>query len=251
MTEEHTAGGDSGRREAGVLAGLTPRNPLGSTSSTRGRISDHVYDELREAIRDLRLEPGAPLSEPGVAAWLGVSRAPVREAFTRLADQRLIAIVPQVGSRVAPISMRNVADAVFIRSALEAEAFREAIRVSDLDTTRMQQAVDANRVAFERGDVAGSLASDEEIHQWVFRLAGVPHLWEVVQGLKVHLDRLRRLQLTMAMADPELPREHQQIHDALVARDEQAGVAVIHLHSHRAITDTERLRADFPAYFGA
>ena len=243
----------SGARDvAGPLASIQPvRGAPGYSGSVRGRISDYVYEELGEAIRSLRLEPGAALSEPAVAAWLHVSRAPVREAFTRLADQRLITIVPQVGSRVAPISLRDVADAVFVRSALEKEAFREAIASDRVDTELLQRSIQLNREAFVRADVEAFLETDEQIHLEVFRLAGAPQLWELVRGLKVHLDRLRRLHLGTALSDSTVLIEHQQICDALAARDEAAGMAVIHEHSHRIVSQTDRLRAEFPTYFGA
>ena len=161
---------------------------------TRTRISDLVYDELSEAIRSLRLKPGAPLSEPAVAAWLQVSRAPVREAFTRLAEQELVTIVPQVGTRVAPISMRGVEDAVFIRNALEKSAFEHAINLDDLDTKELQELVNRNRDAALNGDAEEFFDIDEQLHQLVFALAGVPRVWQVVTGTKIQLDRLRRLE---------------------------------------------------------
>ena len=66
------------------------------------RISDWVYDQLCEAIRTVELAPGAPLSEPSLAAHLNVSRAPIREALTRLADQRLITRDPPGGNACRP-----------------------------------------------------------------------------------------------------------------------------------------------------
>src|SRR6476469_2072241 len=138
--------------------------------AARVRISDFVYAELIEAIRELRLTPGTPLSEPAVAASLQVSRAPVREAFTRLADQSLVTIGPQVGSRVAPISMAAVNDAVFIRSALEKSAFQQAIGFDDLETAELQELADRNRDAATRGDQEEFIQTDEELHQLVFAL---------------------------------------------------------------------------------
>ncbi|GAA1963948.1 GntR family transcriptional regulator [Microbacterium deminutum] len=220
-------------------------------SPARTRISDLVYEELSEAIRSLRLPPGAPLSEPAVAAWLEVSRAPVREAFTRLADQKLITIAPQVGSRVAPISMSGVEDAVFIRNALEKSAFEQAITFDDLDTTELHSLVDRNREAAMRGDAEDFFESDEQLHQLVFALAGVPRMWQVVRGTKVQLDRLRRLNLSGALTNAEVLDEHQGIVDALDARDAIAGARMIHRHSHRILTDTTKLREEYPDFFVA
>lgn len=252
MTEQHTPAGDTAGRNGtrartmDALEGLTSAPYPGGA---RVRISDFVYSELSEAIRELRLPPGTPLSEPAVATSLNVSRAPVREAFTRLADQGLVTIIPQKGSQVAPISMAAVNDAVFIRSALEKSAFQQAIAFEDLDTAALQDLADRNRAASETGDLEAFFQTDEDLHQLVFALAGVPQIWQVVRGAKIHLDRLRRLNLSGAIANPEIAAEHQQIVDAITAHDESAGLRVIHRHSTRIIGDTGKLREEFPDYF--
>lgn len=69
--------------------------------------------------------------------------------------------------------------------------------------------------------------------------------------MKVQLDRLRRLNLEASMANVELAVEHQRIADAIAHRDERDGMAAVHIHSHRILTDTERLRVDFPDYFSS
>src|SRR4051812_28202016 len=95
----------------------TARISLGARTASRAR--DQVYDLLRESIVTAELEPGRQLSENELAGRLGVSRTPVREALVRLRDDRLVEIVPQLGTFVAPISGRAVADAQFVREALE------------------------------------------------------------------------------------------------------------------------------------
>ena len=230
-----------------VFGELSPTAP----PPLRGRRSDWVYDELSEAIRSLRLPPGTALSEPAVAAWLQVSRAPAREAITRLADHGLVTVVPQVGTQVAPISMRAVKDAVFVRSALETSAFQDAIGDKDLETQELHTIVDLNRQAELDNDLDAFFETDERLHQLVFALAGVPQVWDLVRGTKIQLDRLRHLNLEAAIHNPEVVREHQQIVDALDNRDEAAGVAIIHQHSYRILGDTEELRRRHEEYFTA
>ena len=76
-----------------------------------GSARDQVYVALREGIVSAELEPGRRLSENELAEALGVSRTPVREALVRLRDERLVAIVPQLGTFVTLISTDAVADA--------------------------------------------------------------------------------------------------------------------------------------------
>lgn len=233
-----------------AMTGLAELVPL--TDAPRGhRRSDAVFAVLSQAIRDLRLLPGAPLSEPAVAAALNVSRSPVREAFTRLTDLGLLIVVPQVGSQVAPISLRDVEEAVFIRRALETSAFLAAIAVEAPDVASIQQWVDANAAAARAGDLEEYFAADERIHEAVFALAGMPRIWEVIRGTKLQLDRLRRLNLSAAILNPEVLREHQQIVDALRTRDAELGARVIQQHATRILTDTARLREANPEFFAA
>src|ERR1044072_8728213 len=89
--------------------------PLGARTLTRAR--DEVYDRLRAASVSAELEPGRQLSENEVAGRLGVSRTPVREALVRLRDDRLVEIVPQLGTFVPPVSTEAVESAAFVRQA--------------------------------------------------------------------------------------------------------------------------------------
>jgi len=218
-------------------------------------MSDWVYTELSEAIRSLELPPGTRLSEPTLAERLRVSRVPVREAIGRLADQGLVTVVPQVGTRVAPILLSEVENACFIRGSLEAGAFARAIARPELDPdaglAALHGILAANRAAFDAGDAAEFFATDEQLHHAVFALAGVPQVWELVRGVKVQLDRLRRLHLRHVMANREIVDEHAQIVDAIENRDALRGQQVIARHAARIIQDAGELRAEYPEYFPA
>lgn len=233
---------------SGEPAPFTALSPL-KQPGIRYRISDAVYEQLSESIRNLQLPPGTPISEPAIAAWLQVSRSPVREAFTRLVDLGLITVVPQVGSHIAPISLKEVEEAVFIRSALESSAFQRAIENGQPDVTEIQRLADANRAAWEAKDTKAFFETDEKLHQNVFVLAGMPRLWDLVRGTKLQLDRLRQLNLASALNATELPHEHQAIVDALRNRDKKSGLEVINRHASRILVTFDQHRAEHPGYF--
>ncbi len=215
----------------------------------KSRMSDWVYSELSEAIRSLELPPGMKLSEPSLAARLEVSRVPVREAIGRLAEQRLVTVVPQVGTTVAPILMNEVENACFIRSSLEAGALRQAIERPGTQTGELRDILNANRDYFEAGDADGFFTTDEQLHQTVFALAGVPQVWDVVRGVKVHLDRLRHLHMPHALSSPDIITEHERIVEALESGNARGGEEVIHRHAYRIIADSEYIREEHPEYF--
>lgn len=158
-------------------------------------------------------------------------------------------VVPQVGSYVAPISVNEVQEAVFMRSALETAAFKTALLLDEVDTTEIQRLVDINTVVARQGDTDTYLDTDEELHQHVFELAGLGRIWDVVRRAKEQLDRLRRLSLLQTIGNPVLVEEHQLIVGCLRSRDEKRGIEVIELHATRIFLTIEGHRSLYPECF--
>lgn len=213
------------------------------------RASDRVYDELAAAIRDLRLPPGASLSETDLAVRLQVSRTPLREALSRLVDAGLVVVIPQVGTTVALISLQDVEEARFVRENLEIAAFAQACTKPDLDISGMRALLDVQKRCYSEDDLDGFFKADEELHADIFALAGYPGAWQTVQRMKVQLDRLRRLSLPEPSTIRTLIDEHRLIVDALDTRDTRGGRAVISKHARRVLKHGPGLRAKYPDYF--
>lgn len=213
------------------------------------RMSDRVYEELTSAIRDLRLVPGAVLSETDLSIRLGVSRTPLRETISRLVDQGLLRVVPQVGTSVALIDMAAVEEACFIRSALETAAFRDACAAVTPAVAGLRAILVRQEHAAASGDLDAFFHADEDLHQEVFRLGGHPGVWSVVQRSKLQLDRLRRLILPAAITSRDLMNEHIRIVDLLEARDVDEGVELIRRHSRHVLRQASDVRTTHPDYF--
>jgi hypothetical protein len=81
-----------------IAAVLVPK-PLDPSRS----YSAQIHAMLRDPIVRGHLPPGAPLSEAAIAAAVGTSRTPVREALQHLVQEQLVQVYPQVGTRVAPL----------------------------------------------------------------------------------------------------------------------------------------------------
>ncbi|HEX8497433.1 MAG TPA: GntR family transcriptional regulator [Actinomycetales bacterium] len=216
--------------------------------STRARASDRVLDQLFTGIRNLVLEPGQSLSETELAEQLHVSRTPLREAIARLVDMGLVTVVPQVGTRVALISMADVVQAQFVRETLEVAAFAAACADPDRDVSVLRGLLAEQRTAWRDHDVDRFFVLDEALHEQVFVLSGFPGAWAAVQGMKVQLDRLRRLMPDLDTIDA-LIGEHTAIVDALEAGRRPAGQRQTAAHARRVLQYAPSLREQFPDYF--
>jgi DNA-binding GntR family transcriptional regulator len=236
-------------------SGLSPSGPGSVALSPVARdvpvirTSDRVYDQLVTAIRDLRLIPGQALSETDLAERLHVSRTPLREAIARLVDAGLVTVVPNVGTRVALIRLRDVEEARFVRESLELTAFETACARATVDVTELRELLDVQEASYNDGDLDAFFVADEALHAQIFALSGYPGAWQAVQRMKLQLDRLRRLSLPEPSTTRSIIDEHRLIVDALEAQNLPDGRALISHHARRVIQQAPALRDAHPDYF--
>jgi GntR family transcriptional regulator, rspAB operon transcriptional repressor len=225
------------------------RIPL-STRVGGGSARDQVYVALREAIVSAELEPGRRLSENELADRLGVSRTPVREALARLRDERLVAIVPQLGTFVTLISPDAVADAAFVREALECSAVRLATeRAEPHDLEELQANLAAQERAVERADTEAFDGLDETLHRTLCDLSGREIAWALSRRANGHLDRVRRLSLPEPGYLEEMVAEHRAVVAAVAAHDPEQAEAALRHHLRMVTSTLPRIHAEHPDYF--
>ncbi|MGK6314275.1 GntR family transcriptional regulator [Neorhizobium sp. DT-125] len=136
-----------------------------------------VTERLRRAILDGELELGDALSEDKLATILGVSRSPVREAFTALEQQGLIDIRPQRGSFVFLPTNEDTNNLCEFRRMIELESMRLAMQRKRGETlAAMKAAAQDMQAAIESGDNLRSAGADTEFHAVAIENSGNPYL---------------------------------------------------------------------------
>jgi DNA-binding GntR family transcriptional regulator len=209
-----------------------------------------VYAALRGAIVRGELEPGRQLSENTLAADLGVSRTPIREALGRLRDDRLVEIVPQLGTFVSPISPQAVRDAQFIREALECAAVRRAAELAgEDDIAGLAESIEAQERARDAGDADSFYVLDDAFHHSLCDLSGHFAVWAVSERAKSHLNRVRRLSLSLPDYLPEMIDEHRAIVAAVAAHDPDLAERSLRHHLRMVLSELPRLREQKPDFF--
>ncbi|WP_051124710.1 GntR family transcriptional regulator [Amycolatopsis benzoatilytica] len=138
---------------------------------SRPLLRDEAYERIRHAIIDGSLPPGTPLRDADLAEQLGLSRAPVRQALLRLAEDRLVDSKPQSYTRVAGFVASDVRDAVRLVRALHELAIADARLTSD-DFAQMRAANERFREAVETGDVNAAIEADDELHDIPVKACG-------------------------------------------------------------------------------
>jgi DNA-binding GntR family transcriptional regulator len=185
-----------------------------------------------------------------VAERLGVSRTPVREALARLRDDRLVEIVPQLGTFVARISVAGVDDAQFLREALECSAVRLAAeRVDPAGVAALRELIARQEAARDAADPGAFFVLDDDLHATLCELSGRPIAWTIVARANGHLNRVRRL----SMAEPgylaEMIAEHKRVVDAVAGGDADAAERALRHHLRMVLSDLPTIRRQHPDYF--
>ncbi|MEV6587239.1 GntR family transcriptional regulator [Streptomyces acidicola] len=139
----------------------------------RTLLRDRAYEALRDAIVAGEIEPGTVVRDAELAERLGLSRAPVREAFSRLVDEGLLESKPQSYTRVTPVVASDVRDAAAVVGAMHELVTRVAVpRLHTGDVASMRSANERFAQAVHAGDVDTALRADDELHDVLVRVSG-------------------------------------------------------------------------------
>ncbi|WP_050524569.1 GntR family transcriptional regulator [Pseudorhodobacter wandonensis] len=210
---------------------------------------DEIFEYLNEEISSLRLRPGDKISEADIAAQFGVSRQPVRDAFSRLANLDLLLIRPQRATEVKRFSAREIEKSRFVRAAVEAKVLQFAAEKCDqsgadtLEANLVQQ-----RKVIAEGNYHKFGALDYAFHKALCNIAGVDFAFEVISQEKAKVDRLCILGLFKNERMPVLLQDHEDIASAVKNRDPDAAVAAGMLHLTRldgTLLDIAENNADY------
>lgn len=197
----------------------------------RTSLRAEVAGVLRAAVIAGRMKPGVVYSVPTLAADFGVSATPVREAMLDLSNEGLVEAVRNRGFRVTEPSERMLDEITELRALIEVPTVARLARDAEpgqLDALRptARQII----ASAHEGDLLGYLESDRRFHLQLLSLAGNLELVEVVRHLR---DRTRLYGLEQLVAQGRLvasAEEHDELLNALIARDTAGARAIMTRH---------------------
>ncbi|WP_254125754.1 GntR family transcriptional regulator [Amycolatopsis sp. CA-230715] len=208
----------------------------------RTLLRDEAYERIRAAIVRGELPPGEPLRDGALAAELGLSRAPVRQALTRLVAEGLAESKPQSYTRVAPAVSDDVRDALHLVRALHEFAVRTALpRLGATEIAGMRAANAEFASAVAAGDVAAAIAADDELHGIPVRACGNRAVADTLARYTPLLRRLERTRFASLPAQRSV-RRHDELIEAIASADaaEAARVAGEIWAELEPLLDTEK-----------
>ena len=199
--------------------------------------NDFAYHRLKELIVTCELAPGETLQQSALAAKIGVSTTPLREAIRRLSGEGLIDLAAHKNTKVADVSADEARHLLEVRRALEPLAAQlAATRRTREDMELIQRNLARLEPVYRDVD---ALQAHREFHQAIYFASKNPILVEELERLWAKSDRYRVIALDKKDISPEresqIKAEHQQIVEAIVDGDGDSAHAVTLLHVSRSL----------------
>lgn len=203
-------------------------------SKKSGRAADSVekvYEALKELAVEYHFKPGERVNEVELAAKLGVSRTPVREALNRLARDGFMSFVPNRGFYARDITPEGVQELYELRAAIERAAFKLACQRGTDDEIAATVAIWQNNSDLgPTTDWARVAEADEAFHLGIVKLSRNKQMVAALESVNSLIRFFRRIDLESGRRRAGLYDEHAGIADCLKARDWEQGCELVERH---------------------
>ena len=210
---------------------------------------DYALRVLKENIVNLEIAPGSQISENELSAALGISRAPIREALSELEKVKIVEIQPQKKTSVLLIDPALVEEARFMRSTLEDAVIGEVCtQRTEQDLFRLEENLTLQDLAFRSNALDQVMIKDNEFHRCFFEISRKPEIYQLMQTLQIHFDRVRNLTLHTNI-DRKILEEHEAIFRCIKERDVENARIRLRAHLERVQVDSSVVRKAYPQYF--
>lgn len=197
----------------------------------RQTVAGLALDRLREKILRGAYPEGSPLRQDSLAAELGVSRIPVREALRQLETEGLVTFNPHAGAVVSSLSLSEIKELFELRALIESDQLRRAIpALTNEELEVAEDVLDAYDAAFRERDVAAWGELNWKFHSTLLQPADRPLTMNLLHNLHNQSDRYTRLQLSLTHGETRADEEHRAILQAV--RDGDVDRACDALRSH-------------------
>ena len=180
---------------------------------------EYALRTIKENIISLELAPGSQISENELAAEMGLSRTPVREALMELSKVKIVDIQPQKKSTIPLIDYDMVEESRFMRDLLEcavAELDCEMAAPGDLE--RLSENIRLQSLYLDDFYTGQLMALDNQFHGMLFDIAKKSQVYALIQNISIHFDRVRTLALS-SVKSGKIVQDHVDLVDAIRRKD--------------------------------
>jgi DNA-binding GntR family transcriptional regulator len=191
-------------------------------------------DEIRAAIVRGALPPGARIKQEELAARLGVSREPVRQALLLLQGEGLVCAAPGRTATVSALDPKFIAEIYQLRGLIEGQVAATLAKRPTVDLSHLDEIIDRGRRAARSGNVAQLIDLDVAFHSGLYEAANNRVMIDVMRGHWNHIRRVMGMVLRKSGYPERVWKEHGAILEAMRSGNPRRARAVAAHHPHAA-----------------
>lgn len=221
-------------------------------SYSRNNLTSQAYEIILQKIIDTEYKPGQKISEKKIEEDVNIGRTPVREALLQLRQENLINVIPQSGTYISKIDLKDVLEARFIRASIEQRVMREAAAssITPEQEATINDIIKEQIKTREAEDFPAFLKFDDTFHECFYQITSHERAWQWLRKVNVQFNRFRSLRLKVQnLSWAGLIEEHQRIAKAVLNSDISEVDRLTANHMHRMLDEELPLIKSFPDYF--
>jgi DNA-binding GntR family transcriptional regulator len=219
------------------MEGLVPSKPFQTKE-------EYIYDTLRTAILQCKIEPGARLVIDHLTSTFGSSTIPIRTALQRLQAEGLVEIVPHTGAVVSEISVDSIVEVFTILEALERVAFEKAAeKIQPDEFYELEQLMAAMEKAHQAGEIDRWSDLNGQFHHRIAVISGMKLLTDFMDRTLNYWGRVRCYYLAEIASErvPQAQADHRELLALLKAGKTGELVEKVAQHNRQALKAYQRL----------
>lgn len=199
-------------------------------------IRDVIHETLRQAIFEGKLKAGERLVESDLAEKMNVSRTPVREAIRKLEAEGLVEHLPRKGAEVREFTQAEIVEIYSIRRALEALAITYTVKnITEKEIEYLKKLIKKMSKLTEKNDTENLFDVCQEFNNILMNSCKMPRLIKLINTYQEYLKRFRFVTMASSERKQAAQRDHEEILEAIIARDEEWAEKIVKAHLQRAL----------------
>lgn len=194
-------------------------------------LSEKVYQAIYKQILSGKMPPGGRITELEISNSMGVSRPPIREALKRLAEDRLVLLVPRSGCFVADLKPEEIEEIYEIRKRLECMAMEYAFGRFEVEELKeiKEQFIACEKLS-SASLVKNEIKIDAQFHKLIAEKSHLQNLQEMLGKLRARVEVFRVRESNYTERAKDALQEHIRILNAILSNDKTRAIQELENH---------------------
>ena len=214
--------------------------------------SNEIYLYMLEKIIKLEYKPGILISENDLCEKYDTTRHTIRGALVLLKEKGFIDVYPQRGTYVSLINLDYIENVIYIREAVAQETIHEIMKkgISKESILKLKESLNEQRKIKNLKKNADQFYElDDEFHALLLEAVGRKDVFNMLRDGHLHVRRWRNVEVETLDRIEELPKEHEQIVEAIEAHDESLARTLLNHHIDSVNQYSKVVLEKHPEYF--